>query len=261
METTRCEQQKKTSTFSLRVLTVFILLTIPIGLLFHEWLQGQLLPSLGLPASLLGTLAFGTLLSVLVAGCNHLLQRKTKTELAELHRQHQPVCNLFQDIPDFLVVLNRDLRIQYCNWQGCYATVPEERRVSGIRCHEAFYPDQDGTCNPCHALEVFASGQPITQTKHNPRIGYLEIRCFPIFDKKGQVSSVAEQICDVTQRVLADKAFKNNEKKLQSILHSISDPIRVVNKNLNVVWANKAAQKIFGESLLEKNAVPCTKWT
>ena len=252
METTRSDQQKETSIFSLRLLTLFILLTIPVGLLFHEWLQEQLFPSLGLPASLLVTLAFGALLSALVAGCNHLLQRKTKTELAELRRQQKPVCNLFQDIPDFLVILDRDLRIQYCNWQGCYATVPEERRVSGIRCHEAFYPDQNGACNPCHARAVFSSGQPITQIKHNPRIGYLEIRSFPIFDEKGQVTSVAEQICDVTQRVLADKALKKNEKKLQSILHSISDPIRVVNKDLNVIWANEATHKIFGDPLLSK---------
>jgi diguanylate cyclase (GGDEF)-like protein/PAS domain S-box-containing protein len=252
METTRSDQQEETSTFSLRLLTLFILLTIPIGLIFHQWLQVQLIPGLGLPASLLWTLAFGALLSVLFAGCNHLLQRKTKTELAELRRQHKPVCNLFQDIPDFLVILDRDLRIQYCNWQGCYATVPEERRVSGIRCHEAFYPDQGGPCNPCHARTVFASGQPVTQIKHNPRIGYLEIRCLPIFDERGQVTSVAEQICDVTQRVHADKALKNNEKKLQSILHSISDPIRVVNKDLNVIWANEAAHKIFGEPLLSK---------
>jgi diguanylate cyclase (GGDEF)-like protein/PAS domain S-box-containing protein len=101
-------------------------------------------------------------------------------------------------------------------------------------------------------MQVFRTGQPITQIKHNPKVGYLEIRCFPIFDEKGQVSSVAEQICDVTDRVQAEQALKDSEGKLQAILHSIHDPIRVVDKDLNVVWANKAAQKIFGESLLEK---------
>jgi diguanylate cyclase (GGDEF)-like protein/PAS domain S-box-containing protein len=250
MNILRSTSQKGTKTLSLRVLTFLILLIFPIGLIFHGWLQEQLPPGLGLPASLPGTLAFGALLSCLVAGCNHLLLRKTKTELAELRRQHVPVCNLFQNIPDFLMVLDRDLRIQYCNWQGCYATVPEERRVSGIHCHEAFYPEQQGPCNPCHARTVFASGQPYTQIKHNPRIGYLEIRSFPIFDERGQVTSVAEQICDITQRVHADQALKENEKKLQTILHSISDPIRVVDKDLNVIWANEAAHKIFGKPLL-----------
>ena len=173
-------------------------------------------------------------------------------ELNELRRQNQSVQNLFQNIPDFLVVLDQDLRIQYCNWRGCYSKVPEERRRNNIHCYEAFYPEQKGPCDPCHAQEVFRTGQPITQLKHNPRIGYLEIRCFPIFDEKGHVISVAEQICDVTDRVQADKALKESERKLQAILHSIHDPIRVVDKDLNVVWANEAAHQIFGEPLLSK---------
>lgn len=173
-------------------------------------------------------------------------------ELNELRHQNQSVQNLFQNIPDFLVVLDRDLRILYCNWQGCYSKVPEERRQNGIHCYDAFYPEQQGPCSPCHAQTVFASGQPITQIKHNPRIGYLEIRCFPIFDEQGQVISVAEQICDVTDRVQADKALKESEKKLQAILHSIHDPIRVVDKDLNIVWANEAAHKIFGGPILNQ---------
>ncbi|APG27529.1 hypothetical protein A7E78_06550 [Syntrophotalea acetylenivorans] len=173
-------------------------------------------------------------------------------ELNKLRRENQSVQNLFQNIPDFLVVLDRDLRIQYCNWRGCYAKVPEEHRVSGIRCYEAFYPEQDGPCDPCPAQTVFASGQPTTQIKHNSRIGFLESRCFPIFNEKGQIVSVAAQICDVTDRIQADKALKESERKLQAILHSIHDPIRVVDKELNIVWANEAAHKIFGEPILSK---------
>jgi len=252
MNTTRYALPKQIKTLFLRFPTLFILLIIAGGLIFHEWLQEQLFPSLGLPASLLGTLAFGALLSALVAGCNHLLQRKTKAELEQLRRQYKPIYNLFQNIPDFLVIFDRDLRIQYCNWQGVYSSVPEERRVSGIRCHEAFYPKQQGPCTPCHAQAVFNSGQPFTQIKHNPKIGYLEIRCFPIFDENGQICAGAEQICDITRRVQADNALKESEQKLQVILHSISDPIRVVDKDLNITWANDAAQKIFGAQLLSQ---------
>lgn len=173
-------------------------------------------------------------------------------ELNELRRQNHSVQNLFENIPDFLVVLDRDLHIQYCNWRGCYANVPEDLRQNGIHCYEAFYPEQDGPCKPCHAQQVFRTGQPITQLKHNSRVGYLEIRCFPIFDEKGQVSAVAEQICDVTDRIRADLALKESERKLQTILHSINEPIRVVDKDLNIVWANEAAHLIFGKELLNQ---------
>jgi diguanylate cyclase (GGDEF)-like protein/PAS domain S-box-containing protein len=222
------------------------------GLLFLDWIQEQFTPATGLWPSLFCKLIFGLALAALVIYLNELRLRKVQTELGDLRRQYEPVYDLFQNIPDFLVVLDRDLRIQYCNWKGCYSKVPEERRRSGIRCHEAFYPDQHGPCDPCHSKEVFRTGQPITQIKHNPRVGYLEIRCFPIFDEKGRVSSVAEQICDVTARIQADQALKESEKKLQTILHSINDPIRVVDRDLNILWANEAAHKIFGEPLLSK---------
>ncbi len=226
------------------------------GLLFLDQFQEPFPPPAGLWPNLFCKFLFGVALAALVIYLNELRLRKVQTEMGELRRQYEPVYNLFQNIPDFLVVLDRDLRIRYCNWQGFYSNVPEERRCSGIHCHEAFYPDQHGRCDPCHAQKVFASGQPTTQIKHNPRVGYLEIRCFPIFDEKGQVCSVVEQICDVTLRVQADQALKESEQKLQTILHSIKDPIRVVDKNLNILWANEAARKVFGDPLLSKKC--CT---
>ncbi len=173
-------------------------------------------------------------------------------ESNELRRQNQSVQKLLENIPDFLVVLDRELHIQYCNWRGCYSKVPEDLRQNGIHCYDAFYPEQNGPCDPCHAQQVFRTGQPVTQLKHNPKVGYLEIRCFPIFDEKGQVSAVAEQICDVTGRIQAERALKESERKLQTILHSINEPIRVVDKNLNIVWANEAAHMIFGKKLLDQ---------
>jgi diguanylate cyclase (GGDEF)-like protein/PAS domain S-box-containing protein len=225
------------------------------GLLFFDWFQEKFPALPGLGSTLFDKFFFAGGLAALAFFLDQLRRRQGRKDPGELRRQYEPVHNLFQNIPDFLVVLDRDLRIRYCNWRGCYAKVPEERR-SSIHCYEAFYPEQHAPCDPCHAREVFRSGQPITRLKHNPRSGYLEIRCFPIFDEKGKVSSVAEQICDVTDRVRADKALKESERKLHAILHSIHDPIRVVDKDLNIAWANEAAHKIFGEPILSKKC--CT---
>jgi diguanylate cyclase (GGDEF)-like protein/PAS domain S-box-containing protein len=225
------------------------------GLLSFDWFEERFAALFGLWPPLVGRILFGAGLAVLVFGLDQLRQRKAREEVRELRRQCEPVRNLFRNIPDFLVVLDRDLRIQYCNWQGCYAKVPEELRRRS-HCYEAFYPEQHGPCDPCHAQEVFRSGQPVTRLKHNPRIGYLEIRCFPLFDENGRVSLVTEQICDVTDRVRANQALKESERKLQAILHSIHDPIRVVDRDLNIVWANEAAHGIFGEAILSEKC--CT---
>ena len=39
----------------------------------------------------------------------------------------------FYQIPDFLVVINRDYRVEMCNWRGAYQYVPKERRRPDIK--------------------------------------------------------------------------------------------------------------------------------
>ncbi len=131
----------------------------------------------------------------------------------------------FLQIPDFLAVINRDFRIEMCNWRGGYDYVPEELRRKGALCYELFYPGQDRPCENCHVQEVFRTGRPLVREKVNPRIGHVEVRCFPLFDRRGEVHLVAEQICNINERKEMQERFSQQYAFLQTLANVIPVPI------------------------------------
>lgn len=231
--------------------TLLLLLLIPVSLAFHQWCREQLLPELGLPP-LLSLLSTGILLGTMLIGLHLWQQKRTRRQLKFLREQQGLLEKIFQDIPGRLVVLDQEYRIRYSNRQFGTSGLCEGAPAASPRCYETFYPLQSKPCTICYLQDVFASGRPRTWIRHEANNRFVEVRAFPIFDDLGRIILVAEQICDITQRVLAEKSIRESEKKLQVILQSISDPIRVVNRDLQVSWANKAACKLFGQSILEQ---------
>ncbi len=131
----------------------------------------------------------------------------------------------FYQIPDFLVVINREYRVEMCNWRGAYQYVPKERRKLGTHCYEMFYPGQDRPCADCHVAEVFRTGEPLVREKFNSAVGHVEVRCFPVFDWRGDVVLVAEQICNVSPRKQAEQDLRAQYRFLQTLLDAIPVPI------------------------------------
>jgi two-component system cell cycle sensor histidine kinase/response regulator CckA len=157
----------------------------------------------------------------------------------------------FYQIPDFLVVINRDYRVEMCNWRGAYQYVPKERRRPGARCYEMFYPGQDRPCADCHVAEVFRTGEPLVREKFNPAAGYMEVRCFPVFDRRGEVVMVAEQICNVSPRRQAEKDLHVQYRFLQTLLDAIPVPIFYKNEEGLYLGCNQAFADYLGRPRLE----------
>jgi diguanylate cyclase (GGDEF)-like protein/PAS domain S-box-containing protein len=245
---------KHWSSLSSRLSALLVLLLIPCGLVFYEWWRQKVMPGLGgLRPSLLAPLFFGSCLTALVAAANRLRLRKCCEDAKQLRQRYALLHKVLEDIPDQLAVIDRKYRIHFSNWGGGYGYVPEERRRGHPRCYEVYYPEQTGPCETCHVRDVFATREPQTRIKHNPNIGFVEIRAFPVFNEKGQVIFATEQICDVSHRIEAEKAIRESEKKLQAILQSIGEPIQVVDRDLIITWANQAAHDLFGRDILSQN--------
>ncbi len=115
-------------------------------------------------------------------------------------KKSELLLRIFDQVPDLLVVINRDLRIEMCNWRGGYDHVPEHRRRKGALCYEVFYPGRDRPCPDCQVLQVFSSGRPLVCEKIDPRIGHIEVRSFPLFNRLGGVRLVVEQVRNINQR-------------------------------------------------------------
>jgi PAS domain S-box-containing protein len=68
---------------------------------------------------------------------------------------------------------------------------------------------------------------------------------------KGQNIRVAT-VLDITERKRAEEALRESEGKLNAMLQSIGDHMSMIDKNLNIIWANDIARKIFGDEIIGK---------
>ena len=57
---------------------------------------------------------------------------------------------------------------------------------------------------------------------------------------------------DITNRKQTEMALRDSESKLSAMLSSIGDHMSMMDKNLNIIWANEIAEKIFGNDIIGK---------
>jgi PAS domain S-box-containing protein len=136
----------------------------------------------------------------------NLLSDITQNKLSEeqLIKTERLLYNTFDALQDLLIVIDKDLRVVMSNWKDHDYISPEERE-GNPHCYACFMC-RDTPCEPCHALEVFATGEIRELERTNPLDGKTrEIRVLPIFGDDGQVIMVVEHLRDITLRKQAEE--------------------------------------------------------
>ncbi|MCX5831408.1 MAG: PAS domain S-box protein [Deltaproteobacteria bacterium] len=59
-------------------------------------------------------------------------------------------------------------------------------------------------------------------------------------------------IQDITERKQVEQALRESESKLNAMLQSMPDHMSMMDKELNLVWANEAAKRTFGNDIIGK---------
>jgi len=70
----------------------------------------------------------------------------------------------------------------------------------------------------------------------------------PIYDDKGVCLGHRESICDVTAQKEAEDALQKSEHEKESILDSLAELVVYEDKQLNILWANRAACESVGRA-------------
>jgi PAS domain S-box-containing protein len=146
------------------------------------------------------------------------------TEIKQLQNQlsdsRQKYRLLFEDVPCYISIQDRDLRIVEANRMhresfGSYY---------GCKCYEV-YKHRSEACVPCTVLQTFDDGQihvheEVVCSKDDRRINVL-VTTAPILNADGEVEHVIEMSADITQiRQLQDK-LTSAGMLISSISHSI----------------------------------------
>lgn len=103
---------------------------------------------------------------------------------------------------------------------------------------------------------------PMIKSSENKRLERAELRAAdgkdyeifaaPLINSDGTADKVIEVIQDITERKQAEQALRQSEGKLNAMLQSIADHMSLLDKDLNIIWANKIANKIFGNDIVGK---------
>jgi PAS domain S-box-containing protein len=74
----------------------------------------------------------------------------------------------------------------------------------------------------------------------------------PIKDEKGNVIGILGIFWDITEQKRGEDALRKSEEKLDAMLRSIGDHMCMMDKDLNIIWANEIAKKVFGNDIIGK---------
>jgi PAS domain S-box-containing protein len=86
-------------------------------------------------------------------------------------------------------------------------------------------------------------------TTKDGRIKVFLINVKRVSIKGGSVLYVCR---DITERKRTDKALRESEAKLNAMLQSLSNHMSMMDKDLNIIWANETAKKVFGKDIVGK---------
>ncbi|MCX6682897.1 MAG: PAS domain S-box protein [Methanoregula sp.] len=73
---------------------------------------------------------------------------------------------------------------------------------------------------------------------------------YPIMSETGEVNKIAIIARDITNRRRIEEALRKSEEKLHAMLQSITDPMNMMDEDLNIIWVNETAKQYFGKDIV-----------
>ncbi len=157
-----------------------------------------------------------------------------------------------QNIGAGIAIISRDYRTLWANrvLKDIFGD------VEGERCYLS-YNRRGEVCPECGVREVFENGKDVVVHEQSGKDAdgntiWSQIIATPIKEREGNITAALEVVLPITKRKQMEEALKESEEKLRVMLGSISDPMSMMNKDLDIVWANDAAKSGFGDDIVGK---------
>nr|HID59766.1 PAS domain S-box protein [Desulfobacterales bacterium] len=164
----------------------------------------------------------------------------------ELNKQRDEFQNLFEHVPCYITVQDRDLKLIRYNRE--FATHFDAK--IGDYCYRA-YKNRSERCEICPVMMTFEDGAPHSSeetgiNKDGTR-SYWTVRTSPIRNSQGEIVAAMEMSLDITRSKRLEEEVKKSEEKYQVIFNNIPDPLFVLDKeNLEILDCNDSITSVYG---------------
>lgn len=191
---------------------------------------------------------------IYLVGIQNDVSDRIKAESA-LHQSEEKFKALVENSPDIVARLDRNARFLYINpnFETAFGVSLPNAEVRGKSLTELGLSDHRLLSFESHLNQVLKTGKPssfeFTAILPGQITKYLEVRIVPEFSTDGkEVISVLSTGRDITDFTQATNALKKSEKRLSTILESITDAFLTLDSDWKFTYLNPRAEKLLQHS-------------
>lgn len=172
--------------------------------------------------------------------------RKIGEKQEELNRQRHEYQELFEQVPCFITVQDKNLKLLRYNREFTRHFAANR----GDYCYEV-YKNRSQPCEVCPVVMTFADGKPHSSEEtgitKDGKVSHWLAWSSPIRDYSGEITAVMEVSLDVTEMKRLEEEIRKSEEKYRDIFNNVPNPIFVLDRrNLTILDCNDVVKSVYG---------------
>ena len=166
-------------------------------------------------------------------------RKRAEEALRESEAQKQA---LLDGTPDMIIQIDTNMKVLWAN----SVALAVKSDIVGMTCHKGFI-NKDNPCEGCACKRAIETGNIESSIMYHPAAegvqgeSYWELIGVPLKNDAGEIAGAIEIARNITDRKQMENVLRENEAEKKAILNGITTNMRLVNENLETIWANKAA--------------------
>ncbi|MCK4793687.1 MAG: PAS domain S-box protein, partial [Desulfobacteraceae bacterium] len=183
---------------------------------------------------------------------------RSEAECKKAENALQETTQFFETILDttHILIAYLDPQFNFIKVNKAYA-LADEKKPSFFpgKNHFDLYPNEENEAIFRRVVETgesyFTDAKPFEYAGHPERgVSYWDWSLISIKNQHSSVTGLLLSLANVTERKQAEEALRESEGKLSAMLQSLGDHMSMMDKDLNIIWANEKARNIFGDDIV-----------